>query len=162
MTRITRTMPGAANEHDAHRALSEDALKRAEFERDCYRVLGAREKARATVIQLASHQKMVPAEATVQAARELRTEAALAETAHKHRLLYLLAYKPLPQHAADREVQIGCTSACEWGQPCSCSYSASSGPRQPRRSLPTQPRLSLWRRIVLALQSLRAGFRRAR
>jgi len=131
MTRITRTMPGAANEHDAHLALTEDALKLAEFQRDCYRVLGAREKARATVIQLASHQKVVPAEATVQAAREMRPE-------------------------------IGCTSACEWGQPCSCSYSASSGPRQPRRSLPTQPRLSLWRRIVLALQSLRAGFRGAR
>ena len=125
MIRITRTMPGAANEHDAHRSLTEDALKRAEFERDCYRVLGAR----ATVIQLASHQKVAPDAAHVQAARELHPE-------------------------------VGCRGAsCHQGrQPCRDRCSAEMAVHSPE---PRTPRLSLWRRIVLALQSLRAGFRRA-
>ena len=32
------------------------------------------------------------------------------------------------------------------------------GPRIPRRSLPTRPRLSPWRRLVLAITRLRASF----
>lgn len=130
MTRITRTMPGSANDRDAHRALTEDALKRAEFERDCYRVLGARERTRSAVIQLASHQAVAPADATVQAARELRTD-------------------------------VGCRGiSCHQGrQPCRDRCSAEMAVHSPE---PREPNLSLWRRIVLAMQSLRAGFRRAR
>lgn len=50
-----------------------------------------------------------------------------------------------------------CTGDCEWGCDCTCSHAlAWRAPRQPRRSLPT---LSLWRRLVLALQRLRYSFR---
>lgn len=61
----------------------------------------------------------------------------------------------------DKRQSVGCSSACADGAPCDCSHAVSAwtGPRVPRRpGRPTHPRLNLWRRIVLAWQSWRAGW----
>jgi hypothetical protein len=58
-----------------------------------------------------------------------------------------------------------CTGNCEQGRACTCvpremARTAGGEPTIPRRSLPTKPRLSPMRRLVLWLTRLSASIRR--
>lgn len=51
---------------------------------------------------------------------------------------------------ATRKLSPGCSSDCEWGQPCTCGHSKEwRAPRQPRRPEPRRPHLPLRTRFAL-------------
>ena len=52
---------------------------------------------------------------------------------------------------ASRKLSPGCSSDCEWGQPCTCCHSQPwNAPRQPRKPEPRRPHLPLRTRLKIA------------